>query len=65
MAQSKYWCFTLNNYTDEDVDGVDAWEYDYVIFGKEVGDNGTPHLQGYVECKTKKRLTWLKNNFHF
>jgi len=47
------WCFTLNNYTEEDEvrltrDSPDN-QHAYIIIGKEVGECGTPHLQGYVE----------------
>lgn len=38
-----------------------AWEnVSYVCFGKEVGENGTPHLQGYVTFKATWRLSALK-----
>lgn len=33
----------------------------YYIFGWEIGDSGTEHIQGYVELPTRKRLAWLKS----
>ena len=54
----KQWCFTLNNYTPEDVDQlstpIDGIEY--IIFGREVGSSGTPHLQGTVCFRSRKRV---------
>jgi len=58
---SKNWCFTLNNYTDEDEELVSKYNFSYAIIGKEVGENGTPHLQGYMEFPGTKRLETLKN----
>lgn len=34
-----------------------------MIFGKEVGKNGTPHLQGYVYSKSRIRWTVFKKAF--
>lgn len=50
MERSRGWCFTINNYTDDDFDIVFATQFDsrYCVWGKEVGESGTPHLQGYV-----------------
>ena len=50
------WCFTINNWTDEDKTQLLALPYTYLLFGEEVGAEGTPHLQGYVQLKTRVRL---------
>lgn len=57
IAASKKWCFTWNNFPE-------TWEEDLApmapksegfVFGQEVGESGTPHIQGYVEFKNKMR----------
>ncbi len=55
-------CFTLNNYTDDEVVTLSHYfeEHGKYIIGKEVGEEGTPHLQGYVEFKGQKRFSTLK-----
>lgn len=57
---SKFWCFTLNNYSDEDEQTIAQWNVNYVIYGKEIGDSGTSHLQGYLELEKKCRLGGVK-----
>jgi len=62
---SSRWCLTLNNYTDAEVANWDATLNDqlvfrYAIYGKEVGDNGTPHLQAFVILNQPARLTAIK-----
>lgn len=59
--QGKYWCFTLNNYTAEEHKSICETECSYIIAAKEVGDSGTPHIQGYVEFDKKKRGRSLKS----
>lgn len=54
------WTFTVNNYTEEEYKELLEGDYNYIIIGKEVGDSGTPHLQGYLQLKKKKRLTAMK-----
>lgn len=64
-SPKKRWCFTLNNYSDEEYSGLLQFLRDsteYFIVGKEVGDSGTPHLQGYFICKNKTRFTSLRNS---
>jgi len=57
---SKSFCFTINNWTEEDVKILDNVICNYIIYGKEVGENGTPHLQGYITLKSAVRLSGLK-----
>lgn len=53
------WCFTLNNWTQEDLAVIPSWGR-YCVVGEEVGDSGTPHLQGYLELPKLHRLGGLK-----
>lgn len=59
MAIAKNWCFTINNYTDAHVAVLETFPSTYLVYGKEVGESGTPHLQGYVQMEKKIRLTGL------
>lgn len=58
--RKRNWCFTLNNWTEEEYDQIQKAPYHYVVVGKEVGDCGTPHLQGYIELENAKTLKALK-----
>lgn len=60
MERSRNFCFTLNNYSEAELEIVKSWDSKYLIFGKEVGESGTPHLQGYVSFQNAKTLTALK-----
>lgn len=58
ISPAKRWCFTYNNYSEEDISSIVLileQECSKGIFSKEVGESGTPHLQGYVEFKRKLR----------
>lgn len=57
------WVFTLNNYTDDEVNHlVTALEpaTTYLVFGREVGESGTPHLQGFFQLKNSTRFNAVK-----
>lgn len=61
--RSRGWCFTVNNYTDADLERLGLLENDveYLIFGKEVGKKfKTPHLQGFLYCDNKKSFEQIK-----
>lgn len=53
--------FTLNNYNDLEYNDLLFNDlFSYIIIGKEVGDEGTPHLQGYFELKKQSRFNAIK-----
>lgn len=70
--RSRGWCWTLNNYSEEEYENikialhtntVEKW-----IIGKEVGNSNTPHLQGYIYFKngrTFERMKDLINKAHW
>ena len=64
MSIAKNWTFTCNNWTPEDRKKFEEFDCRYIIFGEEVGKEGTPHLQGYLQLHIKKRLSYLKKNLH-
>lgn len=61
----KHWCFTLNNYTAAEQIHLSTLinnpQVSYLIYGREVGENNTPHLQGYVSFTLRKRLNNVKD----
>lgn len=58
QSRSKNWCFTLNNYDDAAQERVRALvpNTEFLVFGREVGETGTPHLQGFVRFKDRLRF---------
>jgi len=66
----KDWCFTINNprskhgHVASDIDKVKSWIFNYMVFQLEVGAEGTPHLQGFVQFPKEMRLKQLKKDCH-
>jgi len=65
QPQFFHFCFTLNNYVEEeDVPRISAWceeEAKYWIIGREVGDSGTPHLQGYFSLRRRRSFLYVRS----
>ena len=51
ISVGKKWCFTLNNWCEDNlvkmVKDFEVFGVEYII-GEEVGECGTPHLQGAI-----------------
>lgn len=68
---AKHWCFTHNNYTEEDiVEWKDLYrrrEIEVLVFQTELSESGTKHLQGCLSYQTKARPFGLhsSNKIHY
>jgi len=62
---AKNWAFTINNYTDDTVELLSnlvvCGKCSYVVFGLEVGEEGTPHIQGYLQLPKRLRFGQVKS----
>lgn len=60
--------FTWNNFGEDFETVIAAWGATYAIFQHEVGEEGTPHIQGYLEFDKQQTMGGLKrlhNSVHW
>jgi len=63
MSESKHRnvCFTWNNYPPDYMQVLSKLPtVTYLVTGREIGESGTAHIQGYVEFKNQVRFSTLK-----
>lgn len=62
VSRLRNFVFTVNNYTDVEKSNVNefAARCRYLVYGEEVGESGTPHLQGYAELTRLTRFNKIK-----
>lgn len=70
MAQNQSrgiaWVFTLNNPDEDEVLIPQSWnpeDYKYLVYQLERGEEGTPHLQGYISFVQQKRFSEFRKYF--
>lgn len=64
-SSSRFWCVTINNYSEDELQEVyrlvgDMDLVTYAIIAKEIGKQGTPHLQAYIEWRKAKGIMAIK-----
>ena len=64
-SRARSYCFTINNWNNQDAKALqelwDSGKCKYFIAGKEVGEEGTPHIQGYVMFKNPVTFSTIKS----
>lgn len=64
MSETRGWCFTLNNYTEDQFKYLLEIKSKYLIVGREIApETGTPHLQGYIYFSSSKSFKNAKRLF--
>jgi len=61
MDKFRAFTFTINNYTKEDESSLLNLGHRYIVYGREVGDSGTPHLQGYICFRSQRSFASIKS----
>lgn len=65
MTQTRNCAVTWNNPPDGGLECLKRWNtITYAVFGKETGESGNPHLQGYVEFRHPVKWTTIHKKLH-
>lgn len=63
MSKHRNYVFTWNNWNEESVsklkETLDEQVSSYICWGEEMGENETPHLQGYIELTAPRPITYM------
>jgi len=59
-TRARNYCFTLNNYTEEEETSIQGVECKYIVYGREIGAEGTAHLQGLIVFKNPRTFSAVK-----
>lgn len=60
LSRARSYCFTLNNYKCADVHYLKNLSNKLLVFQSEVGEKGTPHLQGVINFHNAKTFSAVK-----
>jgi len=55
--------FTINNYSEDDWSNVISEQVEFGVYAKEIGEEGTPHIQGYFYFKNARSLNAIKKKY--
>lgn len=57
------WCFTYKGHDDDVITRFKSLDCERLVIGREIGENGYKHLQGYIRFKQPQRFSWWKTQF--
>ncbi len=60
MSRARSYVFTLNNYTEEEEKNVQSVDCEFLVYGRETGESGTPHLQGFIKFRNPRQFNAVR-----
>lgn len=65
VEKMRAWCFTINNYDEENWKLLKEMDCTYLVMGKEMSSTGTPHIQGYIYFKNARTRNGISKTKEF